>query len=189
MKFKFPIVKSDALISNCGKHRYWLSRIWDETKPVISFIGLNPSRADQTFNDPTIIRCINFAQNFRYTYDEVLQPKFAKTDYHKYGGMYFLNLYSFRTPYPDDLIKAIAVGDAYTEDTDFNLAWKIKESKTVVCAWGSWKFIADRSEWVLREHIQRQDVEPMCFGTNSNGAPKHPLYLKSTTELIPYVRT
>ena len=45
--------------------------------PLILFIGLNPSTADETKNDPTIRRCINFAKDWGY------------------GGVMIANLFAF----------------------------------------------------------------------------------------------
>ena len=44
-----------------GDYRYLLWREWDSDRKTVSFIMLNPSRADAQINDPTITRCINFA--------------------------------------------------------------------------------------------------------------------------------
>ena len=57
-------MKKDAILSDCKKYRYSLSRTWDESKPLIGFIGLNPSTADDVIDDPTITRCINFAKSW-----------------------------------------------------------------------------------------------------------------------------
>lgn len=54
-------MESDALISQCGQYRYWLTRIWDETIRPLPIIMLNPSTADASIDDPTIRRCISFA--------------------------------------------------------------------------------------------------------------------------------
>ncbi|CAI2789886.1 Uncharacterized protein conserved in bacteria [Serratia grimesii] len=43
-----------AVFSDCGQYRYAIARIWDETKPYALFIGLNPSYADATQDDPTL---------------------------------------------------------------------------------------------------------------------------------------
>ena len=56
-------MKSSALFSECRTYRYALWRVWDESLDSILFIGLNPSTADESHNDPTISRCINFAKN------------------------------------------------------------------------------------------------------------------------------
>lgn len=52
-------MEKDAKISECGKYRYSLWRVWDKTKPTFTSIGLNPSTADHIEDDPTITRCIS----------------------------------------------------------------------------------------------------------------------------------
>lgn len=37
----------EALLSEDRKYHYILSRTWDEAKPAVLFIGLNPSMADE----------------------------------------------------------------------------------------------------------------------------------------------
>lgn len=59
-------MKSEAILSVDRKYRYVLTRTWDETLPNIMFVGLNPSTADETTDDPTIRRCINFAKSWGY---------------------------------------------------------------------------------------------------------------------------
>ncbi len=41
-------MKKDAILSDDRKYRYILSRTWDEIKPIVLFIGLNSSTADET---------------------------------------------------------------------------------------------------------------------------------------------
>ena len=56
-------MKKDAILSEDRKYRYVLSRIWDESKPLVVIIGLNPSTADEKDDDNTIKKCINFSKN------------------------------------------------------------------------------------------------------------------------------
>jgi hypothetical protein len=167
-------INGSAFIGSDGKHRYSLIRRWDANKPAVTFIGLNPSRADAVKNDATIIRCINFAKGFGF------------------GMLYFANLYSFRTPYVfrnqleaapqiegekwEPLFENLSI--AYNEVTDIYLRSMISNSEKVVCAWGSWNFIDERAKRVLA-----MIKKPYCFGINKNGKPKHPLYLSNTTQL------
>lgn len=53
-----------AVFSDCKQYRYSITRTWDETKPYVVFIGLNPSYADAEQDDPTLGRCISFAQGW-----------------------------------------------------------------------------------------------------------------------------
>ena len=72
------VIRRNAELSACGKYRYRLSRIWDDKKPLVLFIMLNPSTADAEQDDPTIRRCIAFAKNWGY------------------GGFMAGNLFAFR---------------------------------------------------------------------------------------------
>ena len=69
-------------------YRYELWRIWDEALPVCMFIGLNPSTADETVDDPTIRRCINFAKEWGY------------------GQLVMTNLFAFRATKPAEMMRA-----------------------------------------------------------------------------------
>ena len=45
-----------------GEYRYTLTRVWDPTLPMITFVLLNPSTDDAVQLDPTLRRCIGFAK-------------------------------------------------------------------------------------------------------------------------------
>lgn len=49
-----------AQFSDCRMYRYALWRVWAQGDGCITFIGLNPSTADENKDDPTIRRCIGF---------------------------------------------------------------------------------------------------------------------------------
>ena len=51
-------MEKSAILSADRKYRYVLTRIWDEAKSTVVFIGLNPSTADEETDDPTIRKCI-----------------------------------------------------------------------------------------------------------------------------------
>ncbi len=55
---------SRACFSGDRKYRYRLSRCVGESSHRLLFIMLNPSKADETHNDPTIRRCIGFARGW-----------------------------------------------------------------------------------------------------------------------------
>ena len=40
-----------AVFSDCKQYCYSITRTWDETKPYVVFIGLNPSYADAEKDD------------------------------------------------------------------------------------------------------------------------------------------
>ena len=109
-------MKRNAYISSCKKYRYWLHRSWDEKKKSCSFIMLNPSTADDKVDDPTIRRCIGYAQKFGF------------------GSMYVINLFAYRTPYKNVLKKASNPVGPENDKFIENIA---KKSEAVIAAWGN----------------------------------------------------
>lgn len=156
-----------AIFSEDKKHRFVLWRYWKPGRPLVLFIGLNPSRAGEFYNDPTIRRCISF----------------AKRD--GYGGMLFGNLFSLRSTNPV-VIKNDR--EAANHPSHYTLlTGMLHLCSTVVPCWGSWDFI-EAAELKVHSLIQAAGKPVMCFGRNKDGTPKHPLYLKSDCELVPYTR-
>ena len=47
-------------------YRYALYRTWGRDKRRVLFVGLNPSTADESVDDPTIRRCKGFAADWGY---------------------------------------------------------------------------------------------------------------------------
>ncbi|MFD3920195.1 DUF1643 domain-containing protein [Streptomyces sp. NPDC058595] len=66
-----------ALISDCGRYRYRLTRTWGPG-PAAVMVMLNPSTADGTQDDPTVRRCVTFADAWGC------------------GGLIVVNLYAWR---------------------------------------------------------------------------------------------
>lgn len=156
---------SSATFSADRRYRYTLERSWDETKPPFVVIGLNPSTADETTDDPTIRRCIGFAKR------------------EGCGSLLMLNLFGFRATDPNVMRAAKdPIGDANLETIVAETKKAVKQGGKVVCAWGSHGEYRTQGEQVsicLR-------VPAFCFGKTKSGQPKHPLYLKANTPLEKY---
>src|SRR6185437_4878200 len=62
-------LRRSASISECGRYRYWLRRSWGHggNGKTVSFIMLNPSMADAEQDDPTLRRCMGFAQGWGFS--------------------------------------------------------------------------------------------------------------------------
>lgn len=149
-------MKKDAVFSPCRRYRYTLSRSWDETKPKILFIGLNPSTADEENDDPTLIRCINFAKNWGNGY---------------YGGIYMGNLFAYRATQPKDLLARKKVKG---KDNDHWLLKLANTAEITIAAWGNYGGYQNRSEAV------KQRIQPLHYlRLNKSGEPAHPLYLSA----------
>ena len=56
----------------------------------------------------------------------------------------------------------------------------------VVLAWGG-GLKHSKSPWIA-DYTIRIYRDAVCLGTNGDGTPKHPLYIKYTTEPVPFTR-
>lgn len=150
-------IKRHALLSKDKKYRYSLKRIWDNDKPIVLFIMLNPSLADNYQDDPTIRRLIKFAKLYGY------------------GGFYVGNLFSYITPYPSELLDKDLM---FSKKNIHEIKKMTGLIKDVVYGWGN---SFEEPEW-LKQIISN----PKCFGKNKNKTPKHPLYLSYNNKLVDY---
>ena len=153
--------KSGAVFSDCRKFRYALWRMWDEDKPLVMIIGLNPSTADEKVNDPTITRCISFACSWGY------------------GGVCVTNLFGFRATAPTELK---AYHDPIGKENDTWVHEMAKEAAIKVAAWGNHGKYLNRSVDFLSSLDQLH-----CIKMNKSGEPAHPLYLKSELKPVPMI--
>jgi len=155
--YNYHTVEKDALISPDGLYRYWLSRIWDIGGPVAVFIGLNPSTADHLFDDPTITRCIRYAD------------RWGK------GGLIMLNLFAYRATDPKQLKET---DDPVGPDNDKYIREWSREGLNV-CCWGVHGGYLGRDK-VVKKMVE--DHNPQVLAFSKNGYPRHPLYLKKDLE-------
>lgn len=144
---------TDAEFSACRNYRYALWRIWDNAKPFAMFIGLNPSTADEVKDDPTIIRCINFAKSWGY------------------GGVCMTNLFAYCATKPS---KMKAQTDPVGAENDDWLTKLAKDAEVVVATWGNDGGHLNRSN-VITNMLPNLHYLKM----NKSGEPAHPLYLKA----------
>lgn len=153
-----------AIISNCGRYRYALSRQWDATLPVLTFVMCNPSTADASQDDPTIRRCIGFAKR-----DGL------------YGGIDIYNLFALRATDPNELFGAV---DRVGPDNERYLDGILRAqsegitSSKIICAWGAHKAVKNAGMF-WRGRAKALCVPLHCLGKTKDGYPKHPLYIRS----------
>ena len=139
-----------AQFSDCGRYRYQLWRIWDVDLPKAMCIGLNPSTADASRDDPTI---------------RLLKKVLARLGY---GGFYMCNLYGWISSKPKDLEHcADPVGD-----NDKVMAQVATHCDQVIFCWGNAELAENRTA-----KIEAQYPQALCFGLSKAGRPVHPLAL------------
>ena len=154
----------DAVIDPTGMYRYSLWRSW-RAGSTVGFILLNPSTADDRRNDPTIRRCISFAQAWGY------------------GSLEVVNLFAYRTTYPRQLMQ---VADPNGVENDLALLAATQRAEAVILAWGNWGGLQGRDRKVL-EILAPYQSKLYCLSRNQSGQPRHLLYIKGTVLPIPYL--
>jgi hypothetical protein len=172
-----PEAQRKTEFSPCRKWRYTLWRSWaiedltgfensaeTHAHEYVQFIGLNPSTADEVKDDPTIRRCIGFAKAWGY------------------GALCMTNIFAFRATDPEVMkLESDPVGmgnDTYI----LNCA---KQAGIVVAAWGTHGSHNDREDWVKKMFFDC-GIKLHHLGLNSDGSPKHPLYLRKDLKPTPF---
>jgi len=153
---------SDAMFSPCRQYRYLLWRRWadDWGSNYAMFVGLNPSTADETNDDPTIRRCIKFAKDWGYS------------------GLCMANIFAYRATDPKDMI---AVDEPIGVENDKYLIEYAAKAGVVIAAWGNHGTYKNR-------HLQVKRIIPVlhCLKVTKSGMPSHPLYLPQTLKPVPF---
>lgn len=163
-------IVSAAAFSECRRWRWWLERRWDG-QPIGTpgfgvVIGMNPSTADLDADDPTVAGCIWRAR-------------------HRWGlpGLVMLNAFAYRAT---DKRRLLEVEDPVGAENDDTILHYARSAALVVVAWGQPpKPLMGRGP-VLGAMLRGAGITPLCFGTNNDGSPKHPLYQKRDAPLLPW---
>jgi len=149
-------MKKSAAFSQCRKYRYTLWRLWGGlfSSGYAMFVGLNPSTADETNDDPTVRRCIRYARDWGY------------------AGLCMTNIFAYRATLPDDMKEVI---DPVGPDNNRALIDVSRHAKIVIAAWG-----VHGSHLGRDEEIRKMIPELYYLKLTKEGFPGHPLYLSKT---------
>jgi hypothetical protein len=150
------VIEKGAVLSSCKTYRYQLWRIWDDTKPKVMFLMLNPSTADANEDDATIRKCTRYAARWGY------------------GGFYVGNLYGFRSK-DRSVLKSVL--NPIGKDNEMNLLELSKKCDKIVCAWGNEE---GRPERIFSKF---KNLHYLKINKDKENSPSHPLYLNG--DLIP----
>lgn len=153
--------RGEAYFDHDRIYRYALSRWWGERRggPMMMFIGLNPSTADENVLDPTMRRVIGFAKR------------------EGYDGLWMGNLFAFRATKPTNMMTA---ADPVGPDNDRWLADMARWSSRIVLGWGTQGSYRGRDSDV-RRLLQGKTLH--CLKRTGSGHPGHPLYLRADSPL------
>lgn len=97
---------------------------------------MNPSIANETIDDPTITRCINYAKVWGY------------------GTLLMANLFAFRSTYPRDIY---LVDDPIGNENDNYILECVAQSDLVIACWGN------NGMYMNRENIIKGLVPNLYF--------------------------
>lgn len=155
---------SEAVYSDCESYRYSLTRVWDGNGPRVNFVMLNPSKADEINNDPTVERCERRARHLGF------------------GAFRVTNIFGWRDTDPFAMRRAKApVGP---ENDDLLLA-AAQWADQIIAAWGVHGAHRQRGEQVA--HLLRQaEIRMFHLGLTKEGHPRHPLYLPYAKQPEPW---
>lgn len=159
MKDLFGLI-TGAEFSKCRNYRYALWRIWDQSLPLVMFIGLNPSKANEDEPDNTIKAVTAIATNLGY------------------GGFYMMNCFPFVSTNPEDLI--------VNNDNTLNDSWLYnvrKSCRDVIFAWGIFKVVKKTGR---DKQLMQMFPDALALRICKDGSPQHPLYIKRSVKPISY---
>lgn len=159
-----------------GEYRWWLERDWSQPGTergaidLLAFVMLNPSTADGEVDDATIRRCVGFAK--------------------REGAwrMDVFNLFALRSTDPAALLTHPDPIGIANDELLRSVSQYGGHFKTVV-AWGAHKMVTPERVTILTESAAAAGTTLWCLGTTKSGAPRHPLYVKADTPLVPWEPT
>jgi hypothetical protein len=152
-------VNKGASFSNDRKYRYALWRIWDKSKPLVMFIGLNPSTANEDENDATIRSVERLSKH------------------NGYGGFYMMNCFAYISTDPKGLIIDV-ISTCLNDNLLIETSSKCSD---IVFAWGSFSVVKETGR---DKELSEMFPKAKALFINKNGSPKHPLYCKTDTIFI-----
>jgi len=128
------------------------------------WVMLNPSTADAHDDDPTIRRCLAFARRWGFE------------------AMTVVNLFAWRSSEPQALT---AVVDPVGPRAARVLGDAVRSADAVIAAWGNLPpAFRPRAAWVA----SMLPPETLALGLTRQGQPRHPLYVRASTEPVRFRR-
>lgn len=147
------LVQRSAIISDCGRYRYRLTRQWEPRLHSLGFIMLNPSTADGETDDATVRVCIGRAQRMGY------------------GALHIYNLFAWRATHPEELRRC---ADPVGPLNDNHLVSALQPGRSFIAGWGEGGALNGRAAQVMAL-AKRNGIHLKCLGTTKAGHPRHPL--------------
>lgn len=154
-----------AVISPCGKYRYTLTREINPDEPQrLLFIMLNPSTADASQDDPTIRRCMSFADRLCC------------------GTLEVVNCYAYRSTDPK-ILSELHIKESVGPDNWYYMSKAIARADFIILAWGA-NPVDHITKNFIKGTLKSCGKSAHHLGELTKaGHPRHPLYLAADAAL------
>jgi hypothetical protein len=144
---------------DCLDYRYLLEIAWLPERGFMQWLMLNPSKATELEDDPTIRRCKQFAADWGF------------------GGIWITNIAAWRATDPRNLIsQSDPIGAGNTPEFLSSLG-----AGLVVAGWGNWGARAHLQRQV-EEIRTTMGGRLHALGLTQEWQPRHPLYIRGDTK-------
>ncbi|MDF7674100.1 DUF1643 domain-containing protein [Acetobacteraceae bacterium ESL0709] len=165
-----PLALTDDVVSTAlydgpdDCYRYCLKRVWDEKRPLIMWLMMNPSVATEYGDDRTVAKCQRYARAWGY------------------GGIFVGNSFAYRCTEQKRLLE---VPDPVGPKNDHYLLEMAQKAEYVILAYGTpqAKTLQQRGTDVARQLSKAGVTLKAMRLSRKGGRPEHPLYLPS--DLVP----
>lgn len=148
----FDTDAKSARLSSDRVYRYQLWRRWSDGGRYVNFICLNPSKADEAADDPTVRKCVKYADSWGF------------------DALCITNLFAYRATDPEAMKRFT---DPIGFGNDRHLKQVAEGASLIVCAWGLHGTHLSRASKV-KNLLRRFDLHYLRI---SREQPWHPLYL------------
>lgn len=154
-----------SVFSDCGQYRYELAEIWDQGKPLVLWILMNPSVACLDYSDPTLRKTGTFSRRWGY------------------GGQLIANVHAYRAT---DKNRLLGVDDPVGPDNDESIMRMAGQAKTIILAYGQPpERLRSRGQMVVDLLINHPGLSYLKLAKDGI-TPVHPLYLPADIAPKPY---
>ena len=161
---------SRAVLSDCGRYRYTLTREMvslPEDRRALLIVMLNPSIADASINDPTIVRCMGFARA------------------HGYNALTVVNLFAYRATKPADLWSVESDALRIGPRNDEHINEELSRHGAVLLAWGAHASrCEERAKLIRGRAIGYGNRCIFSLGATKAGHPRHPLMVRTDQPML-----
>lgn len=145
-----------AKFSNDQCYRYSLEEVWDNARPLVMFLMMNPSVAGVEHSDPTLRRTGNFARAWGY------------------GGQLIGNVHAYRATNPANLLDAQNPVGPYNDTAMREMA---QRADRIILAYGKAPGPLHRRALKVHAALRADGYRLSYLRLSQDGTPMHPLYL------------